>query len=133
MDEFNSFRSIYERIDLHRRSAWMIAQRIWSLLVMQGYNSPEAGHLQAAPSEIIMGAKALAQDIYNRIPDEPMTINPQILSEHRRKADRDDPYRFVLGAHRWLSEGRWADFRPEESKRLADEYDARVAKVRLVS
>jgi len=106
VEPFNEFRAIYEAIDLHRRTSWMVAQRIWSSVVMQGYNSAEAGILTATPQEIIAGAKACAQDIFNRIPEEPLTINAQILSEFKRKADRDDPYRFVLGAHRWLNEGR---------------------------
>ena len=125
MEPFNEFRAIYEAIDLHRRTSWMVAQRIWSSVVMQGYNSAEAGILTATPQEIIAGAKACAQDIFNRIPEEPLTINAQILSEFKRKADRDDPYRFVLGAHRWLNEGRWANFRIEERDRLVCQYDAR--------
>lgn len=128
MDDFNKFRRIYEAIDRHRRTAWMVAQRVWSSIVLQGYNSAEAGILRAAPEQIILGAKAHAQDIYDRIPSEPLSIDPYMLAEYRRKVDRDDPYRYVQGAQNWLMEGRWEDLQPDERNRLAALYDARMTR-----
>ena len=133
MDDFNAFRSIYENLDRHRRTAWMVAQRVWSSIVMQGYHSPDAGILRAKPEEIILGAKAYAQDLYERIPIEPLTINEMALAEWRRKADRDDPYRFVRAGQRWLRDGQWEDFGIKVRTELACKYDKRMSRIRLIS
>ena len=133
MTTFDTFRLIYSSIDLYRRSKWAVARRYFLLLTSCGLHTTDAGLLAVTPDIIIIGAKATAQDIYDRVPEEPLTINPQMLAEFRRKAERENPYQYVSGAHKWLMDGCFDNFLPDERERLANAYDKRMTKVRLVS
>ena len=121
-DDFNEFRVIYERIDGDRRTVWAMAQAKWALITTVGLHAimqdSDGNRMMAyhstTPETIIEGLKAYCEDM------------------EKRYTEKNNPFQFVPGAHRWLNRGEWSKFDAHKREQLANEYDARLAKRRVL-